>query len=324
MNPSPLRRVLRALTFTALGAFAAWMALYGMVFSALIAALTLSATLSGRRRLALALWAVSLVAVPLWGLPEYAAATNRLHCRALAWQGRTPSADCDAEDVARGRAIARDGSPLLTTRERLAVHGFNHLLALGGLVALLPEVAWETARLSWVSDPLASDHGSATAAPYSARLAQCSADASAALGPEVTRHSDFPARSPRLRAALARLVAALPERPGATRSAPVHFVSGGRDNAAYLDAWRAGEVRVGLALEVPDSRLTVRRLEDGGVEATWSGTIGYPAGDIAFAAPMPTLLGPRVLRVSEAVFCAMHADGAMNPYPLTWTWRVEG
>jgi hypothetical protein len=26
--------------------------------------------------------------------------------------------------------------------------------------------------------------------------------------------------------------------------------------------------------------------------------------------------------VSETVFCGMHADGAMNPYRLTYTWTL--
>jgi hypothetical protein len=44
---------------------------------------------------------------------------------------------------------------------------------------------------------------------------------------------------------------------------------------------------------------------------------------VAFTARIPTLFGPRTLRVSESVFCGMQADGALTPFRLTVTWGLS-
>jgi hypothetical protein len=262
--------------------------------------------------------------VPLVGLPEYATTTNALHCRALGFTGARPSADCEPEEVARGAAVARDGGSLYTARERLGVHGFNLLLAAGGWLVGLDEVAWETAALSVLPNPLPAD------ATTEQRRAQCRASYSAAatraasLAEPLTRRSDFPMRSARVRSAVADGAARLGPEPGSELDlGELHFVSGSTNVDAYSGALVGDSLRVALALEVGDSRLALRRRPDKAIEVTWTGTIHYPDADIAFAVPLPLPWGPPVLRVSEAVFCGMHVDGAMNPYPLTYTWTLS-
>ena len=314
-------------------AFTAWLFVYDMPLSGLHAllgvwALWPSRAASGpsaaRVIAAVAIVGAAVVSVPVIGLPEYAATTNRLHCRTLGFTGKPASSDCDPDEVARGARAARQNAPLFTARERLGVHGFNHVLALGGLAAGLPEVAWETAAMSWTPNPLPAD------APVDVRRAQCRAsygDAAsrrAALGdPEVVA-SDFPMRSGRVRTAVARGVKRLSAREGARRAhGKIHFAGSGTDNAAYTKALVNDSARVALALEVGDSRLDLARRADGDVDVTWTGTIHYPGEDIAFAATIPTLWGPRVVRVSETVFCGMQIDGAMNPFVLTYRWNVN-
>ena len=312
-------RALRALLALVGAGFSTWLAAMGMPASAAFAAAGVWAVWPTARRLPLAGAAVmlaGLAAIPLVGLPEYAAGINALHCRTLGFEARRGSPDCDPEDVAQGEQIARAGGPLFSARERLAVHGFNHLLALGGLAAGFPEVAWEAAAMSWTADPLPPG---ATAAD---RRAQCTERA--AVGPGRERRSDSPMRSPAVRRAVAAAAAKLGQEPGSTREAgEVHFTRGGADNAGYVRALSEDSLRVALALEVPDSRLSLTRRVDGDLDVVWRGTISYPLGDYAFALPFPTVRGTRVLRVSETVFCGMQMDGAMNPYPLVWRWSLS-
>ncbi|MGC4118744.1 MAG: hypothetical protein QM765_30130 [Myxococcales bacterium] len=315
----------RLLACAAWAAFAAWLFVYAMPLSGLLALLGLWALLpfplaptalspGARRAAGWAVVAVGTAAVPLVGLPEYAATTNALHCRALGFMGVAPSADCDRTEVERGSATARSGGPLFTARERLGVHGFNHLLALGGLVVGLPEVAWETAAMSWSPNPLPD------AASAEQRRSQCSAShglasaRKASLAPSREAGSDFAMRSPEIRRTLRAL---LSTNPGTPQASAVHFLRQG-----YGGVVRRDSLRVALALEVGDSALAAIRRNDGRIEAAWTGTIHYPGGDVAFSVELPTALGPRVLRVSEAVFCGMQVDGAMAPYPLTFRWTL--
>jgi len=328
-------RVARIAAALGWAAFTAWLFVYDMPLSGLHALLGVwalwpsrahAARVAGAVRVvaAVAIVGTSVVTVPLIGLPEYAATTNRLHCRTLGFMGKRASADCDPEEVARGASASRRNASLFTARERLGVHGFNHVLALGGLAVGLPEVAWETAAMSWTPDPLPAD------ASVDVRRAQCRAsygDAAsrrAALAEPVAIDSDFPMRSARVRTAVARGLVGLPERAGAQRSlGEIHFAYGGTDNVAYTQALVNDSARVALALEVGDSRLALARRADGDADVTWTGTIHYPGDDIAFVGTIPTLWGPRVLRVSETVFCGMQVDGAMNPFVLTHRWTVS-
>lgn len=307
--------------------FTAWLFVYAMPLSGLCGAAGVwtlwpsSGKPSWRRRGAVAaIGAIGLVAVPIVGLPEYATATNVLHCRTLGFTAAKAPADCDTGQLAEGQRVAREGGPLLSARERLGVHGFNHLLGLGGLVVGLPEVAAETVAMSWARNPL--PEGAST----EMRRRQCRAThegVTGALADPVVWENDVPMRSTRVRKAIAKGVAQLPDRPGARNElGEVHFVQGSANIEAYGGALLYDSVRVALALEVGDSRLSVARAADGRVDAEWNGIIHYPGTDIAFAVPLPTVFGMQVLRVSETIFCGMQVDGAMNPYALTYRWTL--
>lgn len=305
--------------------FVGWLFLYGMVLGGLHALLGVAALLPVPPRgwIADALRVLVLLAgvltVPLIGLPEYAATTNALHCRTLGFTGARAPADCAPEDVAEGARVAREGGPLFSARERLGVHGFNLLLAAGALPFGLPEVAWETAAMSWTPDTLPAD---ATTAQRRARCRSATLPEGALAAREAD--SDFPMRSASVRRSIAAALPRLGAQAGARVDAgAVHFVHASSNNEGYAAALLQDSVRVALALEVDDSRLALERRADGRIDVTWSGSLSYPGVDVAFAVPLPTLLGPRTLRVSEAVFCGMHIDGAMAPYTLDWRWTLD-
>lgn len=316
-----LRRALHALLWALGLAFTAWLGIYEMPISAgFLAVHTWLArpwnrAPAGLRALS---FVAGLIAIPVIGLPEYIETTNHLHCRALGFQGAEAPSDCTLPDLERGRVIARSGGPLYSRREQLGIHGFNHVLAIGGLLAGFPEVAYETAKMSWVPDPV---EGGATAAKARARVGQCRE--SAELGELVVLESELPMRSNVVRRALARGVDTLGERPGSTKDlGEVHFAGSGRNNEAYLHSLKSASLRVALALEVPDSRLHLTRRETGQIDVAWRGSISYPPGHFAFEAQVPTLAGMRILRVSETILCGMQIDGAMNPYPLEIRWAL--
>ena len=343
-----LRAFFRVLRFLLLvvpwAAFTAWLFVYDMPWSGAHALLGLwvlwphEKPPSYARGLSLLCFGAALLTVPLVGLPEYATTTQRLHCRALGFLGSAPATvpgvpvaqACPAADLADGKRVAREGGALYTLRERAGVHGFNHVLAAGGVLAGFPEVAYETVLMSWKPDPL----GDATVRTQATRKKQCEASYArgkdAGLAAREVWESDLPMRSARVRQLVADGMAKLGKAPGSTLEVGrPHWSSGGtNDLGAYSGALLRDSFRVAIALEVGDSRLTLTRRADGGADAAWDGTIHYPAEDIAFAAPLPALGGARlhpdtrILRVSETIFCGMSADGAMNPFALRYVWTL--
>lgn len=320
--------------------FTVWLVVYHMPLSSLVAlgglwALWPSSTSSWLQSLlAFVLLLSGLLAVPLIGLPEYADHTQHLHCRTLGYLGKSPHVPpglrndqvCDQADLAEGWRIAEEGGPLFSTRERVGIHGFNHLLALGGFLVGLPEVALETVWMSWAPDPT----GDATALGFGQRRHQCNAgtgDSSndAILGSPEIWNSDLPMRSRKVQKRIAAGLEKLGKAPGSVLDlGEIHWSTGGSNGFdGYASAFEQDSIRVALALEVPDSHLSLLRLADGGVEATWEGTILYPGMDIGFNLVIPTLWGSKNLRVSETIFCGMQMDGAMNPYLLRYRWRLE-
>ena len=307
--------------------FVAWMLAWGMLISAawaLLFAWSARPWSPPSRLRSSGIFGLGLVLVGLIGLPEYARTANTLHCRALGFTGASPRAHtaCSPEALAAGRQVARDGGPLLSTRERLAVHGFNLLMAAGGYATGLPEVADETLWLSLASDPLAED-GGMIAASTQQRRQQCQASSSSAavLAPEIRRNSDFLLRSGVVRAAVATALPRLGRTPGDTvKTQPLHWVR----SDSYTWSLQHDSVRVALALEVEDSRAMLERQDDGRVMLRWTGHMHYPPQDINLIdVPLPTLLGPTRLRLSETIFCAMHVDGAMNPYHMVWQTLLD-
>ena len=306
--------------------FTAWLAVYGMWGSAVPALAAAFVSRPGSRtsrRWRAVVWTVGCLAIPLLGLPEYASTTCALHCRTLGFMGGKRPAVCHGDDFERGVQVAKSGGPLYSLRERLGVHGFNHLMAMGGVLAGLPEVARETVWMSWTPDPFPDG---ATRATTAQRRRQCSSTGpkdGVPLGSTRVWWSDFPMRSGRARRGLASAMPRLSSQAGGSVSAgSLHFIGKGANNEAYLYTVLEDSVRVGLALEVSDSRLRLERTDDGDAEASWTGTIHYPGTHTAFVLPVPTLFGPEVM-VSEAVFCGMQIDGAMNPYGLNVRWALD-
>ena len=305
----------------------AWMFVYGMPLSGLVGltgiwALWPSAGPASwlRRGLVFGVAALLPLSVGLVGLPEYAATTNELHCRTLGFMGNRAPQDCDAAAVARGVSIAKANGPLFSARERLGVHGFNHLLALGGIAVFLPEVAGETVAMSWVANPLPSG------ATLAQRRQQCRVDQGNGgfVAAPVAVDSALLMRSAQVRRAIAVALPKLGSDAGSKLDmGEIHFVHGSNDNEAYGRAFLEDSLRVALALEVGDSRIVLHRRADGDVDGVWTGTIQYPGIDIAFMFPWPTIWGWRQVRVSETVFCGMQAEGAMNPFVLTYNWTFS-
>lgn len=304
-----------------------WMFVYGMPLSGLVGLTGIWALWPStgpaswlRRGLVFGVAALFPLSVGLVGLPEYAATTNELHCRTLGFMGNHAPQDCDPAAVARGVRIAKANGALFSARERLGVHGFNHLLALGGLLVFLPEVAGETAAMSWVANPLPPG------ATLAQRRQQCLVDQGKGgfVGQPVAVESALLMRSGKVRRAIAAKLPKLGSAAGSKLDmGEIHFVHGGNDNEAYSRAFLEDSLRVALALEVGDSRIVLHRRADGDVDGVWTGTIQYPGTNIAFVFPWPTIWGWRQVRVSETVFCGMQTEGAMNPFVLTYNWTFS-
>jgi hypothetical protein len=304
-----------------------WMFVYAMPLSGLVGLTGVWALWPSfgppawwRRGLVLGIAAMVPLCVGLIGFPEYAATTNELHCRTLGFMGNPAPEDCDPAAVARGVRIAKANGPLFSTRERLGVHGFNHLLAVGGLMVFLPEVAVETAAMSWVANPLPPG------ATLAQRRQQCRVDRGTGgfVAAPVATDSALLMRSAKVRRAIAAALPRLGSKAGSKFDmGEIHFVHGSNDNEAYGRAFLEDSLRVALALEVGDSRIVLHRRADGDVDGVWTGTIQYPDSDTAFGFPWPTVWGWRRVRVSETVFCGMQAEGAMNPFVLTYNWTFS-
>jgi hypothetical protein len=230
------------------------------------------------------------------------------------------------------------GGPLFSTREQLGVHGFNLILATGGLLTGLPEVAWETLYMSFAPDPF--DDGAAQQ-PKQVRLAQCKGG-----GKGTQTHPDAEAKGPggflldssTIRSLVApRVEKAARLKEGETRDfKPRQVVFNGPvttdDNAYYGGLMRSDNFRAPITLVVPDARLHVSATHNDSVQRfdiRWSGTISYPP-NAQFSFDVPTvwslpgisgltgLSGPFPVVVSESIFCGMTMDGAMNPYVQHW------
>jgi len=289
-------------------AVAGWALLWGMPLSAgalvvgwgLLAALFRGAP---RWRYVLAL----AVAAPLFAwnvsLPEWARGSRRLSCRAqsaLNPDSPMPSGWCDLDFA------AYEGSgPIFGLRDRLAVDGFNLLMAAGG-APLFPEVAWETVMLV----PGGVDHSHL---PIAERRRWCST-AGAADGPLRQRESDFAMRSPTVQGAVAVLKA-----PG--DSQPVRWRGAGSLDSTYTDILRHDSLRVALALYTPDARVE-QRASDTGRLLVATAPIFYPTRAL-LQVRVPTAQGFVAVGLDEGMFCAMQADGAWQPYQVEWAWTDQ-
>ena len=88
------------------------------------------------------------------GLVEYGLKTIDLHCRVNGYFGKEKPAFCAYQPEAYKTGLNHTDGPIFSTMEHLGVHGFNVMLATGGAVVGLPEVAWETLYMSFATDPV--------------------------------------------------------------------------------------------------------------------------------------------------------------------------
>ena len=302
------------------------MALYGMPISAGFGlALTAATFTSLRRRLpaygVLAGWA--LIPLVIWqvALPEYATETRRLACRASAASG-APYSWCTSVPY----EPPEDGTPVYSARERLAIHGFNHVLAAGGFLTGHCAVAWETLQLSYADAPGLTPRA-LRQRPLSKRARRCRLGAGD-TGPEVTWTSDFFLDSAQLRGPASQLARELAGRPVGATAGPVSAAlrrTGTTNNSVYRPGPRRGPESItlgtALALYVPRPTLTATRRAGDRIQVTWAGPIYYPPR-AAFSIPLPTLHGTYDVRLDEAIFCGLQMDGAAQPYRLRWTTTI--
>ena len=139
--------------------FSIWMFLYSMPLSG-IYSLMLLWSLMPLEREKTAWMTILFAPVFIWnvGLMEYGLKTIDLHCRVLGYSGtKSPPEFCGYQPDAFATGRNHTEGPLFDRKEQMGVHGFNMILATGGLLSGLKEVAWETAYMSFVPDP--SDKG---------------------------------------------------------------------------------------------------------------------------------------------------------------------
>jgi hypothetical protein len=321
-----LRRTVAALRLAA-GAvclvFALWMGLYGMPLSAIFGLALTAATFSPLRRrvprrATLAGWL--LVPLVIWqvALPEYAVQTRRLACTASHASGGA-YAWCDG--VAYRAPDLDAPGPVFTLRERLAVSGFNVVLATGGVLTGHGAAARETLLLMVAPATMPGP----MARPIRERQRLCRYGAERG-GATLAGSSGFFLDSRFFRRRTAELARqARRQAPGAeVGPLPAAIpMSGATNNEVYFrgDA-PAATLRTALALMVPGPTLSARRLPGEAMEVTWRGPVFYPAR-AGFGFRLPTVHGTYDLRLDEAPFCGLLMDGWMAPYTQTWTTTVD-
>lgn len=298
------------------------MALYGMWGSAVFGGVLTALSFSPYRR-RVPRWGIAagwlLVPLVIWqiALPEYAMETRRLACRATAAAG-TPYSMCDEVDY-DPPAAAKTG-PVFSLRERLALHGFNHIMAAGGALTGHQAVAWETLLLSWVS----TGEGEPTPEelrqrPIRERGSRCNQETDRSA-PIVTTRSDFFLDSKEMRRRVARLAVRAETVEVGESVAPVSgtvTLAGPSNNTVYGRRERPLTLRTALALYVPGAELTATRVSADKMRIQWSGAMLYPPR-AAFSIDLPTLHGTYQVRLDEAVFCGLQMDGSMQPYVQVW------
>lgn len=314
-----LRRVLRVLRWALLvpwSAFIAWLFIYEMPLSALHAAAGIYAIAPferNRRKTWVARFIVlsAIVTIPMIGFREYSAKTVEMHCRVQGFFALKAPIFCNRGNVLEGIELAENNQDVLSPRERLGVHGFNVLLAAGGLLIGFREVAEETLLLSFVDAP-PKPHD------IPGRRARCTSTKIAGLA-EVQRSSDFAMRSAIVQSHIRDMRKELAHAQSANRA--LRWNKGKNNNDVYGNAFLEDSARVALALQVDDSKLSLSK-HGNELVAEWTGTISYPPNAM-FSFDLPAIFGPHPLMVSEALFCGMLVDGAMNPYRLRYRWTLD-
>jgi len=319
--------------------FAMWCSgLFGLLLTYLVAPLPKGRVLRtrwrkrsllGRAGITTAILFATALFIHEVALPEYAAEARRLGCVARgAFAGQEPPLRmpdwCGAPRSYR--RPADDTGPVFSTREHLAISGFNLVLAAGGALSGFPEVAWETLALNFVDEPIEE----LSNLPLRNRWRRCQPGASRGVEP-LRRESDFAMASPTIRSAVASLAARAAQHhsPGPLELGRVAVrwpQRSGSTNALYRHLAREDSLRTALALWVPGAHLTGQASDtDQGtrLDLQWQGEISYPVKP-AFRFRLDTLIRsePVVVVVDEGIFCGAAMDGWFTPYPLQWSWSI--
>ena len=333
-------KFIRVISTVLWAAFTLWMFVYSMPISALFSTLFLWHLQPFWPTRTRTMWLLLLLSpLVVWnvGLVEYGRKTIDLHCRVLGYANMKPAGFCWVAPHAHNVGRTHTEGQLLSSREQIGVHGFNVLLATGGLLAGLPEVAWETLYMSFAPDPSPMGMDQQTKRQ---RLAQCKGGGNGTTThPEAvsTGSGSFLLDSSTIRKIVApRVAAAKRVQPGKTRqfqSKKVNFKGQGQTNNEYYGSlMRRDNLRAPITLVVPDGTLHLSATNEGSAprfDIAWSGTISYPPkGQFMFTIPtvwslppiakLTNMSRPFPVIVSEAMFCGMTMDGAMNPYVQRW------
>ena len=286
--------------------------------------------------------------IVIWniGLVEYGLKTIDLHCRVLGYfsdTGKvTKPAFCSIRPDAYAQGKRHTDGPLFTTVEHIGVHGFNVLVATGGFVAGLPEVAWETLYMSFAEDPVESG---IVNEPKKIRQKQCMGGKSAQKKSSSRGRGDWMLTSKTVRQLVAKNVKRAskvsPGNPKTFSKKTLAFKTEGKhgnsDNGYYGELLRTDNLRVPLTLVVPDGTIHQEAYasSDGPViDVMWKGTISYPPNaqfkfdiptiyQLPFLQPYTGQTKPFPLLISEGMFCGMTLDGAMNVYTQEWHTTVS-
>ncbi len=326
-----------------------WMLTYEMYLSFLYSSAMLWVFLPREKKKGWKAPAILLLSpIVIWnvGLVEYGLKTIDLHCRVLGYFDNTGKvskpAFCALQPDAYGKGARHTDGPLFSTVEHVGVHGFNLMLATGGFVVGLPEVAWETLYMSFAEDPVATGIVNES---KKVRQKQCVGGNSAQKKSTSRGNGDWMFSSSQIRQMVAKNV----KRAGkVSEGNPKKFAKksvvfktdgqhGSSDNGYYGELLRTDNLRVPLTLVVPDGTLhqeAYMSSEGPVIDIKWKGTISYPP-NAQFKFDIPTIYQlpfinqitkqskPFPLLLSEGIFCGMTIDGSMNVYTQEWNTTIS-
>lgn len=326
-----------------------WMVTYEMYLSFVYASAMLWVFLPRERKKGWQAPAILIFApVVMWnvGLVEYGLKTIDLHCRVLGYFSNTGKVSkpsfCNLKPDAYTTGSRHLDGPLFSSVEHVGVHGFNMMLATGGFVVGLPEVAWETLYMSFAEDPV--DTGIVNESKK-VRQKQCLGGKSAQKSSLSRGNGDWMFTSSKMRQLVAKNIKRAKK---VTKGAPKKFSKqsvqfktntshGTSDNSYYGELLRTDNLRVPLTLVVPDGTLhqeAYASSEGPMIDIKWKGTISYPP-NAQFKFEIPTIYQlpflqdftgqsqPFPLLLSEGIFCGMTLDGAMNVYTQEWNTDIS-
>ena len=322
-----------------------WILTYGMYISFVYSLAMLWCFWPSEAKKGIKRWIIlGISPLIMWnvGLVEYGRTTIDLHCRVLGYFGSKQENFCSYMPEAYNIGKAHKEGPLFSTREHLGVHGFNFLLATGGVFAGLPEVAWETLYLSFASDP--TKEGMVNQSKE-IRKNQCKGGAKAQKKDTSRGDGNWMFSAKKIRQMVAQKI---PQAKEAKEGTPKKFSPqevefkttgshGNSDNKYYGELMRTDNLRVPITLVVPDGILHLEAQKtdsDTIIDVLWTGSITYPP-NAQFTFPIPTIYSLSGIRnltgmstnfpllLSEGIFCGMLIDGSMNAYTQEWHTTIS-